>query len=636
MSECDPNLPYSTYNNPKVTNYSELAKRIALDLGYPVVNLEIHNDQVNEAIARSVEFFTKFAGQDEIFLIFNSKIYQSKRGIYLPDCFEKSYGTNTVDVTTDNVSLVQRAQTKKNTLTLIDTFSFTDQTSTPIEYTLRFTDPFNGRAETNKLVVAATVSGAVEFTDYGDANTFPTGQIAYNFVSGGDNQIQLKATAFTTGIVDIVKTSLSADNFSSQIYNESQVFTSFTSAVPVLIDYYTKDRNLHPVEYLFKYLDDSGNVQVSNYLIAYNSTTPSVNSIELAVTYTTTRFFNLSAISNNNGIMLYIVPTANVANNTGVLNVAKNLVYPKNNTDTNRFKVVTLSGSEVTLDTFDTGGVNTAPYEYTIEFVADGTGDRDVRKWLVSSVAFNNAASVSGIEIGAVRTNSINFGQLYFTTSDITATLVLSGQIPGTAYIYKNVQQSQNTIAQDLGIDDTTGEKRKITAVHSFEEGTSESINSLFTIEQTLAQQTYFSYAMGNYGFDLISWHLVKGYLETRAKIFATKQYFQFNPDTQYLQLIPEPSNTHYWGLISCYVEKPLKNLIKEPWVFQYALALTKISLGRIRGKYTSVQLFGGGTINYNDMLNEGLKEKESLEQMLLKGASSGFGDTDPPMFYLG
>jgi hypothetical protein len=67
MSECDPNLPYSTYNNPKVTNYSELAKRIALDLGYPVVNLEIHNDQVNEAIARSVEFFTKFAGQDEIF-----------------------------------------------------------------------------------------------------------------------------------------------------------------------------------------------------------------------------------------------------------------------------------------------------------------------------------------------------------------------------------------------------------------------------------------------------------------------------------------------------------------------------------------------------------------------------------------
>ena len=42
---------------------------------------------------------------------------------------------------------------------------------------------------------------------------------------------------------------------------------------------------------------------------------------------------------------------------------------------------------------------------------------------------------------------------------------------------------------------------RKVMSVTDFEEGSNTGINTLFTLEQTLAQQTYFSYAMGNYGF---------------------------------------------------------------------------------------------------------------------------------------
>ena len=38
----------------------------------------------------------------------------------------------------------------------------------------------------------------------------------------------------------------------------------------------------------------------------------------------------------------------------------------------------------------------------------------------------------------------------------------------------------------------------------------------LLLAQQTLAQQTYFSYAMGNYGFDLISWYTLKDWLKTR------------------------------------------------------------------------------------------------------------------------
>jgi hypothetical protein len=176
---------------------------------------------------------------------------------------------------------------------------------------------------------------------------------------------------------------------------------------------------------------------------------------------------------------------------------------------------------------------------------------------------------------------------------------------------------------------------RKVIAVTDFEEGSSTGVNTLFTIEQTLAQQTYFSYAAGNYGFDLISWYILKDWLKNREKLLAQRRYFTFDPRTQYLVMYPQPSTTQFWGVLPCYVERPLKDIIKEQWVYQYSLALSKIVCGRVRGKYQNTTLFGGGTLNI-DLLSEGLAEKEKLEQKLLTGASSAFGDADPPIFMVG
>jgi len=180
---------------------------------------------------------------------------------------------------------------------------------------------------------------------------------------------------------------------------------------------------------------------------------------------------------------------------------------------------------------------------------------------------------------------------------------------------------------------------RKVIDVYDFEEGTSTGINTLFTIEQTLAQQTYFSYAMGNYGFDLISWYVLKQWLDIREKMLAIKRAVNFDERTQYLTMNPPPrtpgSGSRFYGVVGCYVERPLRDLIKEPWVYQYALALSKIAIGNVRGKYTGTTLFGGGQINYNDLLSQGLREKEELERKLYEGAP-GFGDAAPPAFFVG
>ena len=180
---------------------------------------------------------------------------------------------------------------------------------------------------------------------------------------------------------------------------------------------------------------------------------------------------------------------------------------------------------------------------------------------------------------------------------------------------------------------------RKVIGVQDFTEGSTTGINTLFTIEQTLAQQTYFSYAMGNYGFDLISWYVLKDWLEMREKLLATKRSYSFDERTQMLRMYPQPGaasdSERFYGVVACQVERPIRDVIKEHWVYQYALALTKIIIGRIRGKYSGTNLFGGGAPNYSELLCEGNAEKEKLETKLYEGVP-GFGDGQPPLFFVG
>ena len=176
---------------------------------------------------------------------------------------------------------------------------------------------------------------------------------------------------------------------------------------------------------------------------------------------------------------------------------------------------------------------------------------------------------------------------------------------------------------------------RKVVDVTDFEEGSTTGINTLFTLEQTLAQQTYFSYAMGNYGFDLVSWYTLKEWIDTREKMLATRRDIKFDPRTQYLQMYPQPGGDRFYGVLACYLEQPIRSIIMEQWIYEYSLALSMITIGRVRGKFGQVALLGGGSLNY-DMLEKGEQRKQELEAKLFEGASPGFGDADPPMFFVG
>jgi len=216
--------------------------------------------------------------------------------------------------------------------------------------------------------------------------------------------------------------------------------------------------------------------------------------------------------------------------------------------------------------------------------------------------------------------------------------------IPISSYFVSSYKQELTTMGEKTGqetviynnmFDYDMMDYRKVIAVTDFEEGSTTGINTLFTIEQTLAQQTYFSYAMGNYGFDLISWYSVKNWLETREKVLATKRSYEFNDRTQYMKIYPEPNDSvRFYGVINCYIEKPIRDLIKEIWVYQYALALTKIMVGHTRSKFSQVNLFGGQVFT-TEIMSQGIEEKNKLEEQLYTNAAA-LGDSDPCIFFVG
>jgi len=146
-----------------------------------------------------------------------------------------------------------------------------------------------------------------------------------------------------------------------------------------------------------------------------------------------------------------------------------------------------------------------------------------------------------------------------------------------------------------------------------------------------------------NKGFDLISYYNFNEFLELRNKMLAMHIYTRFDPHTQMLTLFPDPKGTasygsvsgkygRYYALIECYVEPRIRDCLKNHFVQEYSLALMKIAVGHVRGKYGGTQLFGGGALDFQTMMTQGREDKARLEEQLLKGTGA-FVNGAPPTF---
>lgn len=177
---------------------------------------------------------------------------------------------------------------------------------------------------------------------------------------------------------------------------------------------------------------------------------------------------------------------------------------------------------------------------------------------------------------------------------------------------------------------------RKVVSVVNYSESGVSSITSLYNFDTSLAQQFFYTNQFNHRSFGLTTWYALHEWRNLYEKLLAVKRGWHFNKDTQYLALTPQPKlGERFFGIVECWVEKPLKDVLKEPWVFDYALALVKEMLGRVRSKWgDSVSMLGGGSLTGNALAQEGItKQKELLDELIKNQA---YGAMSKPRFFIG
>ena len=136
---------YGTHLQSKVRGYDRLIDRITWSLGYPMINLEVHKNQLNEFITISCEMFSKFAGYTEEFLVFDSILYEQGRGIRLDKLFsitpELNNAYQAVDLTiSENNSRSTTTSMTNATSAIMYQILINDEDDDPTEYVIKYID----------------------------------------------------------------------------------------------------------------------------------------------------------------------------------------------------------------------------------------------------------------------------------------------------------------------------------------------------------------------------------------------------------------------------------------------------------------------------------------------------------------
>lgn len=138
--------------------------------------------------------------------------------------------------------------------------------------------------------------------------------------------------------------------------------------------------------------------------------------------------------------------------------------------------------------------------------------------------------------------------------------------------------------------------------------------NMLFSFDYGLAQSLFGQNQMFGTNFSngvgLVDWYMAKSYVDQVQKMLRYVTY-NFNPKTQMLRITPEPAFNGCSGscyIIGVYLEPSAASMINEPFVKDWVYGRALQIIGKIRGRYGSITLVGGATINGDSASQEGDK----------------------------
>jgi hypothetical protein len=182
-----------------------------------------------------------------------------------------------------------------------------------------------------------------------------------------------------------------------------------------------------------------------------------------------------------------------------------------------------------------------------------------------------------------------------------------------------------------------------VTDVLSYNVQTLGSIHTLFTIENYLYQMGMFDQILmrgGGDDYTLVSYHIARGFLDTVRRYVVDSYNFKYHRYTNQLEISPPPpssaettvtsagpsgavyvTNTPGYILLRTYqIEGTAEDMYENSWFLDYATALTKVSLGRVRSKFANFSAVGsnvGLALDGDTLLQEGQADLERLDEAL-------------------
>ena len=192
------------------------------------------------------------------------------------------------------------------------------------------------------------------------------------------------------------------------------------------------------------------------------------------------------------------------------------------------------------------------------------------------------------------------------------------------------IYRSSMVIHASAGVD-TYDVPVAVKSVLSFETSTSigEGVNVLFSPLNQMYNMGFLNFFSGTFGAGLATYEIGMEYLKQTEKMLSTPFSCQFNKYTHKLTLTPKP-NRDLIGIVEVYLEYDAgladSDIYNEYWVKWYTLALSKMTLGHIWGKYNGMTIPGGATLNAPQMIQEGIAEKAALEEQLVKTEGEPLG----------
>lgn len=607
------NWTASTHLNPTIKTYADLAYRVKTHFGYPISVFELTDAQLATFIDDAVERFTQYAGYTEEYLIFCDNLYVPGCGVRLDqlgpvECNLQQCVLTSEEVYLSTIEVSEELLSISSGLLSVTPFNYLEVYDKCDPAAIKTTSPSGQLIE-----LRFDMQNPWDFTTTCQANCVR--------IRPHNSQCEQLSTNMPGYVFDLEPyieiypnwlTELTASEFPLSAYPLSALSCDILNDIP--LSTYELSVFYDPNLLIGNETTACINIKDGKGFIYPKCDTASIDSCE-----------PLSTQWHNNDISL--LP-------------ATHFISPN---------IPVCMGESIPLDSFD--GIlgtftlcNTAINTFgafpitNVQFLVDYKPTEDIlysricdvqnggfiiRKW-IDDYCFSSTPEPVEVDIEFLKV----------TTEEITALRVVE-----TSSFF----------------DDAIVERRKIHGVFSAEPGNQMGYggfggnNILFNFDYSL-MSSIMGYNMTGQrsslwknGYDLTTYHASLSFIETVRKMLRYHTY-TFDPDSQLLRITPEPRQQRFQNvytdnsgcsscyMIGAYVEKPVEQILKQPWIREWVIACCAETIGLVRSQFGQVQLYGGSTVSGESLVTMGQAQKEKLLDQLRKENYY----SAPPLIFVG